>query len=54
MSQVNSIVGSLNDAIDYILGRGLPESAVVTERQVDTSTAASDHCPLWVSLAWKK
>ena len=40
--------------IDYILGRGLPESAVVTERQVDTSTVASDHCPLWVSLAWKK
>ena len=39
--------------IDYILGRGLPESAV-TERQVDTSTVASDHCPLWVSLAWKK
>ena len=36
------------------LGRGLPESAVVTERQVDTSTVASDHCPLWVSLAWKK
>ena len=40
--------------IDYILGRGLPESAVVTERQGDTSTVASDHCPLWVSLAWKK
>ena len=40
--------------IDYILGRGLPESAVVTERQVDPSTVASDHCPLWVSLAWKK
>ena len=40
--------------IDYLLGRGLPESAVVTERQVDTSTVASDHCPLWVSLAWKK
>ena len=40
--------------IDYILGRGLPESAVVTERQVDTSTVASDHCPLWVSLAWRK
>lgn len=40
--------------IDYILGRGLPESAVVTERQVDTSTVASDHCLLWVSLAWKK
>ncbi len=38
--------------IDYILGRGLPESAVVTERQVDTSTVASDHCPLWVSLVW--
>ena len=40
--------------IDYILGRGLPASAVVTERQVDHTTVASDHCPLWVSLAWKE
>ena len=31
--------------IDYILGRGLPTSATVT---------ASDHCPLWVTLAWKR
>lgn len=40
--------------IDYILGRGLPASAVVTERQADHTTVASDHCPLWVSLAWKE
>ena len=40
--------------IDYILGRGLPVSTVITEQQVDYSTTASDHCPLWVSLAWKE
>ena len=38
--------------IDYILGRGLPSSAVVTESVTDHTTTASDHCPLWVSLAW--
>lgn len=38
--------------IDYILGRGVPASAVVTERAVDYTTPASDHCPLHVSLAW--
>ena len=39
--------------IDYILGRGLPVSAVVTEPTVDNTTTASDHCPLWVTLAWE-
>lgn len=38
--------------IDYILGRGLPASAAVTESTVDHTTTASDHCPLWVGLAW--
>ena len=40
--------------IDYILGRGLPASTVVTERMADHTTTASDHCPLWVSLAWRQ
>ena len=39
--------------IDYILGRGLPVSAVVTEPTVDHTTTASDHCPLWVTLTWE-
>lgn len=38
--------------IDYIVGRNLPRSAEVTERAVDYTTIASDHCPLWVSLIW--
>ena len=38
--------------IDYILGRGLPQSAKIAERTVDYTTVASDHCPLWVSLVW--
>ena len=37
---------------DYILGRGLPQSAKIAERTVDYTTVASDHCPLWVSLVW--
>ena len=40
--------------IDYILGRGLPTSATVTESAVDHTATASDHCPLWVTLAWKR
>lgn len=38
--------------IDYILGRGLPASAAVTESVADHTTTASDHCPLWVALTW--
>lgn len=38
--------------IDYILGRGLPASTVVTDPTVDYTTTASDHCPLWVTLTW--
>ena len=40
--------------IDYILGRGLPTSATVTESAVNHTATASDHCPLWVTLAWKR
>jgi len=40
--------------IDYILGRGLPTSATVAESAVDHTAAASDHCPLWVTLAWER
>lgn len=40
--------------IDYILGRGLPASTVVTEQTVDRTTPASDHCPLWVTLTWDR
>lgn len=38
--------------IDYILGAGLPDRTEVEERRVDTTTTASDHCPLWVKLRW--
>lgn len=38
--------------IDYILGRGLPASAAVTESAADHTTMASDHSPLWVALTW--
>ena len=37
-----------------ILGRGLPTSATVAESAVDHTAAASDHCPLWVTLAWER
>ena len=40
--------------IDYILGRGLPTSATVAESAVDHTATASDHCPLWVTLVWKR
>lgn len=40
--------------IDYILGRGLPATAVVAESGADHSTIASDHCPLWVTLRWNR
>lgn len=40
--------------IDYILGRGLPASAAVTQSVVDHTTTASDHCPLWVALSWRR
>lgn len=38
--------------IDYVLGRGLPASAVVDAGGTECTTA-SDHRPLWVSLRWR-
>lgn len=40
--------------IDYILGRGLPQSTVVEERSVDRTAAGSDHCPVRVTAAWQR
>lgn len=40
--------------LDYILGRGLPQSAVVGERSVDRTAAGSDHCPVRVTAAWQR
>jgi len=38
----------------YEPNTGNATEAKIAERTVDYTTVASDHCPLWVSLAWKK
>lgn len=40
--------------LDYILGRGLPQSALVEQRSVDRTAAGSDHCPVQVTVAWPR
>ncbi len=44
--------GAPYECIDFIMAAGMPEGFMATGRYTDPAVTASDHCPVWVDVAW--